>query len=87
MQYSERKGYKWLTMLVGFFLLGIGGWFLMPVKNMLQHSLYDRTGLESICREKFGTTKINEILTDEIMIVSYDFRNHKPIIFTRYAAQ
>ena len=29
--YREKKGRKFIWMLVGFFLFGIAGWFIMPV--------------------------------------------------------
>jgi len=74
-------------MLVGIFVLGLLGWFCLPLVKKLSNSLYDRTGLQTVANEKFGTTKISEVLTDEIMIVTYDFRNHKPVIFTKHAAK
>ena len=37
--------------------------------------------------EQFGNVKIDEILTEEIMIVTYDFKNHIPVIFTKYEAK
>lgn len=36
--------------------------------------------------DKFGDTRMSEIITDEIMIVAYDFRNNVPVIFTKHAA-
>jgi hypothetical protein len=86
LKYRERKGRKWITMLIGMLALGITGWFVIPLFNKLNHSLYNRLGLQGVTEEKFGETRISEVLTDDIMIVAYDFRNHKPVIFTKYAA-
>ncbi|TNV73200.1 hypothetical protein FGO68_gene11325 [Halteria grandinella] len=66
--------------------LGITGWFVIPLIYQLNHSLYNRLGLASVTEEKFGTTRISEVISEDIMIVAYDFRNHKPVIFTKYAA-
>lgn len=85
-KYRERKGRKWITMLVGFIAGGILGWLVMPLVNKLKHSLYDRRGLAGVTEAKFGETRMSEVLTPEIMIVAYDFRNHKPVLFTKYAA-
>lgn len=30
--------------------------------------------------------RVGDVLTDDIMIVAYDFRNHVPVFFTKYAA-
>jgi hypothetical protein len=73
LKYSERKGKKWITLIVGVVLCGFGGWILMPLTNKIKHSLYNREGLEGVTTEKFGDTKISEVLTDEVMIVAYDF--------------
>ena len=59
----------------------------MPVLYGFTHSQYDRTGLEKICNEMFGDTTLMEGLTEELMIVSYDYNNRTPRIFTKYGAR
>lgn len=86
LEYRERTGHKYKVMLIGIFLFAAAGWFIMPLFKKLTNSLYDRTGLEYVTTIHFGDAKINDILTEEIMIVTYDFRNHTPVIFTREAA-
>lgn len=73
-------------MLVGIFLLGTVGWIIMPQTNKIRHSLYNREGIARVTEEKFGEVRIGEVITPEIMIVAYDYRNHKPVMFTKYAA-
>ena len=46
LEYRERKGRKYITMLIGIFVLGIVGWLVIPLVKKLTNSLYDRTGLE-----------------------------------------
>lgn len=45
-------------MIVGGILLGLLGWFSMPFLFSLTKSNYDRSGIESICKEMFGDVKI-----------------------------
>jgi hypothetical protein len=85
--YHEKKGRKWITMLIGIFAFAILGWILLPLIKKLTNSLYDRTGLESVTIEQFGDVRIADVLTEEVMIVTYDFAGQKPVIFTKYAAK
>ena len=78
LKYREKKGRKWFALVVGFFIFGIGGYYAMPYLFAFSHSGYDRSGIESITLEMFGYTKISDALTDEIVIVSYDYNNHEP---------
>ena len=60
-------------MLIGIFLFAVLGWFLLPLIKKLTNSLYDRTGLEKVTTEQFGNAKIADVLTEDVMIVTYDF--------------
>jgi hypothetical protein len=51
LKYRERKGRKYITMLIGLFALGLGGWIGLPLIKKLSNSLYDRTGLEKVTTE------------------------------------
>jgi patatin-like phospholipase/acyl hydrolase len=73
-------------MLIGMVGFGVAGWIIIPLFYKLNHSLYNRQGLASVTEDKFGEVKIADVITDDIMIVAYDFRNHTPVIFTKYAA-
>jgi patatin-like phospholipase/acyl hydrolase len=74
-------------MLIGIFVLGLTGWFVLPLFKKLTNSLYDRTGLEKVTTEQFGDVRIADVLTEDVMIVTYDFIGQKPVIFTKYAAK
>lgn len=73
-------------MLIGVFIFVILGYLLIPVFYSLTHSHYDRNGIEKVCNEMFGDTSIMDALTEEVMIVSYDYNNRTPRIFTKYGA-
>lgn len=87
LKYRERKGRKYITMLVGIFVLAVVGWICLPLIKKLSNSLYDRTGLEKVTTEQFGDARISDVLTEDVMIVTYDFKGQKPVIFTKYAAK
>jgi len=38
-------------MLIGIFVLGLTGWFVLPLFKKLTNALYDRTGLEKVTTE------------------------------------
>ncbi len=73
-------------MMIGTLAFGITGFFLMPWLYSLTKSSYDRKGVESICDAMFGTTNIKEALTEEVMIVSFEYNSHEPRLFTKYLA-
>ncbi len=51
LKYREKKGRKYITMLIGMFVRGLAGWFCLPLIKKLSNSLYDRTGLEKVTTE------------------------------------
>lgn len=48
MKYRERKGRKWLTMIAGIIICGFTCWFLVPYTVKLQHSFYNREGIQRV---------------------------------------
>jgi hypothetical protein len=73
-------------MLIGIAVFGYTGWFLVSFLRNFTDSFYDRTGLEKVTTEQFGDVRISEVLTEEVLIVTYDFIGQRPVIFTKYAA-
>jgi patatin-like phospholipase/acyl hydrolase len=87
LKYHEDKGKKWIVMLISMTILGVIGFFIMPYLYALSHSEYDRTGIQQVVYEYFGDeTNINEALTKEVVIVSYEWNSHEPRIFSKYTA-
>ena len=73
LKYRERKRFKYIGMLIGIILFWLIGWFGLPLIKKFTNSLYDRTGLEKVSTEQFGDARILDVLTEDVMIVSYDF--------------
>ena len=86
-KYHKKKSRKYYFMLVGMALFGYAGWQLMTNLRNFTYSLYDRTGLEKVTTEQFGDVRISEVLTEDVLIVTYDFIGQRPVIFTKYAAK
>lgn len=76
LRYREKKGRKWIALIIGAVLFGVIGFFLMPTIYQLTKSSYDRSGIEGICNEMFGDVKIEDALTKEVNIIAYDYNSH-----------
>ena len=64
----------WLTGAACFLGL-IVGLFIPPLINKLNHSLYKRDVLEKMMEEYLGGVNIKDALTDELLIVAYDYNS------------
>lgn len=87
LKYRERKGRKWITLILGAAIGGVAGYFLMPKIYQLTKSSYDRSGIEKICDEMFGNVMLKEALTKEVNIVSYEYNRQQPRIFSKATAR
>jgi patatin-like phospholipase/acyl hydrolase len=53
----------------------------------LNHSLYKRDLLEKIMKEYLGEVNIKDALTDELLVVAYDYNSQQPRMFSKYFSQ
>ncbi len=86
-KYHMRKSLKWVIMLVMGVLFSLMAYYSIPYIKKAVSSSYDRTGIEGICMNKFGEVNINEALSDEVVIVAFEYNSHTPFVFTKYNAQ
>eukprot|EP00347_Sterkiella_histriomuscorum_P004105 403361733 len=86
LKYMEKKGRKWIVMLIGGIIMAFLGWVLMPKFFSLTKSSYDRRGIESICNEMFGNIRIQDALTKEVNIVAYEYNSHQPRVFSKFSS-
>ena len=86
-KYHESKGRKYIVMLIGVTLFAVLGFLIMPTLYAMTHSSYDRKGIESICERMFGNVNIDDALTSEVMIVSFEYNTHTPRLFTKWFAK
>jgi hypothetical protein len=85
-KYHQRKSLKWVIMIVVAGLFSVAAYYSIPYIKIALSSSYDRKGIESICKNKFGDANINEALSDEVVIVSFEYNSHTPFVFTKYNA-
>ena len=55
--------------------------------NVFGFSLYSRAGLDSMLNIYFGNLGFNDILTNELLVNSYDFNSKQPRFFSKYFMQ
>jgi hypothetical protein len=63
---------------------GIGSWIFPTLLSVLDKSLYDRKPLEDLMREKVGERFIKEAMTDELLVVAYDYNSQSPRYYSKY---
>jgi len=85
-EYHERLSRKWIFMIVGALFCGLATYFMDPVITPYLSATYNREGIESICKDKFGDIMLTETLADEVVIVSFEFNTHTPFLWTKYNA-
>ncbi len=77
---------KWLVVLV-FMVVGLLlANFLPPIVNLLLGSRYNRVKLEALMKDKLGDAGFNDVLTDEILVVAYDYNSQEPRFYSKYYA-
>jgi hypothetical protein len=84
LQYDKGRPKKWVVTFV-FFLVGffIGG-FLPWVTNLLGNSLYDRKNIDKIMMDYLGSERFENVLTDELLVVAYEYNQAEPRFFSKY---
>ena len=72
-QYHSKVGRKWIFVAIFPILFGVVGFFLIPKIYGLFHSQFSRSGIERVTKEYFGEVMLSEAITDELMIVAYEY--------------
>lgn len=86
MNYNQGRPKKWIVtalfVLLGFFIGGFFPW----LGNLLSNSLYDRSNIDKIMVDYLGSEKFDGILTDELLVVAYEYNQAEPRFFSKYFA-
>ncbi len=85
--YHESVGKKWIIFAIGLLLGAIAGYFLMPSMLAVTKSSYDRSGIDSICKDMMGEVKVTDALTEEVAIIAYDYNAQEPRVFSKFTAR
>lgn len=54
--------------------------------DRLSHANYNRASLDHIMHELLGQYSFNQALTDELLVVAYDYNSQEPRFFSKYFA-
>ncbi len=71
----QNRPKKWVMTGVGIVLGIVLGIFLPMAFNALNSSLYKRVNLEQIMDDYLGAYHLEQALTDELLIVAYDYNS------------
>lgn len=73
--------------MLGIAIGAIIGYIFPAIVNKLSNSLYDRANLEKIMLDFLGDSDFSHVLTDELLVVAYDYNSQEPRFFSKYFAK
>lgn len=80
----RKRSCKWVI-LASFLILGLLTSYGIPTLIFkLQSSRYNRQKLESLMEECLGEAYIRDAITDELLIVAYDYNSQEPRFYSKY---
>jgi patatin-like phospholipase/acyl hydrolase len=53
----------------------------------MSSSLYDRVAIEGLMDELIGRKNISEAMTDELLVVAYDYNSKQPRFYSKHFAE
>ena len=82
---NRSKKWVWFTSMsiTGFLLATI----ILPASHILDCSMYDRSNLDKLIDDHVGGLNIKDVLTDEILIIAFDYLYQQPRLFSKYFAK
>lgn len=75
LEYKKNKMKKWMTFAFGLFIGLILGIEVPKVANFLFSAKYDRSSLDALMKEYLGKSTIDQVLSNEVLIVSYEYNS------------
>lgn len=85
--YMRKRSCKWVV-LTSFIFLGLVISYGIPaIMFKLQSARYNRRKLEMLMEECLGEAYITDAITDEILIVAYDYNSQEPRFYSKFYAQ
>jgi hypothetical protein len=82
--YSKGKPKKWVVLICFLVLGGLGGWGIPNLELMLSSSKFSRSSLDNVMYGYFGGKKSPDMLTNELMVISYEYNSQEPRFFSKY---
>lgn len=83
-KYKALSFRKWTVFAFGLFVGSVLGFAIPWAVNKVTHSSYNRASLDNIMKTLLGDFKIKETLSDEVLLVAYDYNSQEPRFFSKY---
>lgn len=74
-------------MVIGLILGGLIGYFLTVGIYAATKSQYDRSNIDRLLVKFFGDHRVEESLTEEVLLVAYSYNAREPRFYSKYEAQ
>lgn len=75
MRYECCHIFKWVVILI-FLIIGLcAGYWIPNYSYKLANGLYSREGLDTLMNDTYGDKNVEDALTDEILIVAYEYNS------------
>ena len=87
LKYMENVPKKWFVFGFGIFVGIVMGSFLPFLYTKLTNASYNRAGLDGIMKNLLGEYHIKDVLSDEVLIVAYDYNSQEPRFFSKYFSE
>jgi len=82
--YERKKPLKWCVVVISFIMATALASALPSFFNNLLGATYDRHKLDLLMKDRLSAAKFDNILTDEILIVSYDYNSQQPRFYSKF---
>jgi predicted acylesterase/phospholipase RssA len=87
LEYKKTKMKKWFTCALGIFIGFILGIEIPKITNFLFNAKYDRSSLDKLMKDYLGKSTIDQVLSNEVLIVSYEYNSQQPRFYSKYFAR
>lgn len=85
-RYKAGNWRKWVVMAAGLLVGLVLGTTLPKLINKVTHSQYNRKGLDAIMKDLLGDHHIKDVLSDEVLIVAYDYNSQEPRFYSKLSS-
>lgn len=86
-RYERYRPLKYVIIFFTVVIAIVVGSLLPYMFGGLVGATYERHQLDKLMRERLGAAQITDVLTDEILIVSYDYNSQQPRFWSKYYAK
>ena len=83
-EYDKNRPKKWVVFAIGLLIGFILGIEIPKWSSFLLNAKYSRGSLDQIMKDLLGAYNVKDALTDELLIVAYDYNSQEPRFYSKY---